>query len=41
MPNPGANSVDGGVLIGMGLLNGIKLGQFNGVEVAQLGPGLR
>ncbi|KAL8951211.1 MAG: hypothetical protein Q9222_002795 [Ikaeria aurantiellina] len=41
MPNPGCNNVNGGVLIGTDLLNSKKLAQFNGVEVAQLGPGLR
>ena len=41
MPNPGANNVNGGVLIGTDLLNTKKIAQFNGVEVAQLGTGNR
>ncbi|KAI4117547.1 MAG: hypothetical protein LQ345_002248 [Seirophora villosa] len=41
MPNPGANNVNNGVLIGMDGLNITKLSTFGGVEVAQVGPGLR
>ncbi|KAL8723704.1 MAG: hypothetical protein Q9181_007213 [Wetmoreana brouardii] len=41
MPNPGSNNVNDGVLIGLDRLNSTKLAQFNGVEVAQIGPGLR
>ncbi|KAL8708058.1 MAG: hypothetical protein Q9220_006990 [cf. Caloplaca sp. 1 TL-2023] len=41
MPNPGCNNVNGGVLIGTDLMNTTKISTVNGVEVAQLGPGLR
>lgn len=41
MPNPGANNVNGGVLIGMDQMNATKISHVGGVEVAQLGPGLR
>lgn len=41
MPNPGANNVNGGVLIGLDQLNSTRIAQVDGVEVAQVGPGLR
>ncbi|KAL8917865.1 MAG: hypothetical protein Q9208_007687 [Pyrenodesmia sp. 3 TL-2023] len=41
MPNPGSNNVNGGVLIGLDRLNSTKIAQVGGVEVAQVGPGLR
>ena len=41
MPNVGANNVNGGVLIGTDKLNGKSLSKFNGIEVAQIGPGNR
>ncbi|KAL8725790.1 MAG: hypothetical protein Q9166_007121 [cf. Caloplaca sp. 2 TL-2023] len=41
MPNVGSNNVNGGVLIGTDRMNGKKISQFNGIEVAQLGPGNR
>ncbi len=41
MPNPGSNNVNGGVLIGLDRLNSTRMAQVDGVEVAQVGPGLR
>lgn len=41
MPNPGSNNVNGGVLIGTDQLNSTKIAHVGGVEVAQIGPGLR